>query len=35
MRQDLLACFEGGIATLTMSRPDARSALSLAMFDGR
>ena len=34
MSQDLLESFEGGIATLTMNRPDARNALSLAMFDG-
>ena len=33
MSQDLLESFEGGIATLTMNRPDARNALSLEMFD--
>ena len=30
---DLLESFEGGIATLTMNRPEARNALSLPMFD--
>lgn len=34
MSQDLLETIEGGIATLTMNRPEARNALSLAMFDG-
>ena len=34
MSQDLLESFDGGIATLTMNRPEARNALSLAMFDG-
>ena len=34
MTQDLLETFEGGIATLTMNRPDTRNALSLAMFEG-
>jgi 2-(1,2-epoxy-1,2-dihydrophenyl)acetyl-CoA isomerase len=34
MNQDLLERVEGGIATLTMNRPDARNALSTAMFDG-
>ena len=33
MSQDLLESFEGGVATLTMNRPEARNALSLAMFD--
>lgn len=30
---DLLETFAGGIATLTMNRPEARNALSLPMFD--
>jgi len=34
MSQDLLETIEGGIATLTMNRPEARNALSAAMFDG-
>lgn len=34
MNQDLLESIDGGIATLTMNRPDARNALSTAMFDG-
>ena len=33
MTQDLLETIEGGIATLTMNRPEARNALSLPMFD--
>jgi 2-(1,2-epoxy-1,2-dihydrophenyl)acetyl-CoA isomerase len=34
MSTDLLETIEGGIATLTMNRPEARNALSAAMFDG-
>ncbi len=34
MNQDLLETIEGGIATLTMNRPEARNALSVQMFDG-
>ena len=34
MNQDLLQTIEGGIATLTMNRPEARNALSAEMFDG-
>lgn len=34
MSQDLLETIEGGIATLTMNRPEARNALSARMFDG-
>ena len=34
MNQDLLESIEGGIATLTMNRPEARNALSAEMFDG-
>ena len=34
MTTDLLETIEGGIATLTMNRPEARNALSAAMFDG-
>jgi len=34
MSQDLLETIEGGVATLTMNRPEARNALSTAMFDG-
>ena len=34
MSQDLLETIEGGVATLTMNRPEARNALSSAMFDG-
>ena len=34
MTQDLLETIEGGIATLTMNRPEARNALSAEMFDG-
>ena len=34
MSQDLLQTIEGGIATLTMNRPEARNALSVEMFDG-
>lgn len=33
MSQDLLENIEGGIATLTMNRPEARNALSGDMFD--
>ena len=33
MSQDLLESLEGGIATLTMNRPEARNAFSLAMMD--
>jgi 2-(1,2-epoxy-1,2-dihydrophenyl)acetyl-CoA isomerase len=33
MTQDLLESFEGGIATLTMNRPEARNAFSLEMMD--
>ena len=32
MTQDLLETFEGGIATLTMNRPEARNAFSLEMM---
>ena len=34
MTQDLIESFEGGIATLTMNRPEARNALSRAMMEG-
>ncbi len=34
MTQDLIETFEGGIATLTMNRPEARNALSLDIFNG-
>ena len=34
MSQHLLESIEGGIATLTMNRPEARNALSAEMFDG-
>jgi len=34
MNQDLLQTIEGGIATLTMNRPEARNALSAEIFDG-
>jgi 2-(1,2-epoxy-1,2-dihydrophenyl)acetyl-CoA isomerase len=34
MSQDLLEHIDGGIATLTMNRPEARNALSAEMFDG-
>jgi 2-(1,2-epoxy-1,2-dihydrophenyl)acetyl-CoA isomerase len=34
MNQDLLESIDGGIATLTMNRPEARNALSAEMFDG-
>jgi 2-(1,2-epoxy-1,2-dihydrophenyl)acetyl-CoA isomerase len=34
MSQDLLESIDGGIATLTMNRPEARNALSAEMFDG-
>ena len=34
MSQDLIETLEGGIATLTMNRPEARNALSAQMFDG-
>ncbi len=34
MRHDLIETIEGGIATLTMNRPEARNALSAQMFDG-
>jgi 2-(1,2-epoxy-1,2-dihydrophenyl)acetyl-CoA isomerase len=34
MSHDLLQSIEGGIATLTMNRPEARNALSAEMFDG-
>lgn len=34
MSQDLLETIEGGIATLTMNRPEARNALSAEMFAG-
>lgn len=34
MSQDLLETIEGGIATLTMNRPEARNALSADMFEG-
>jgi 2-(1,2-epoxy-1,2-dihydrophenyl)acetyl-CoA isomerase len=33
MSQDLIESTEGGIATLTMNRPEARNALSAEMFD--
>ena len=33
MTQDLLETLEGGIATLTMNRPEARNAFSLEMMD--
>jgi 2-(1,2-epoxy-1,2-dihydrophenyl)acetyl-CoA isomerase len=33
MTQDLLESFEGGIATLTMNRPEARNAFSREMMD--
>lgn len=33
MSQDLLEHIDGGIATLTMNRPEARNALSADMFD--
>ena len=33
MTQDLIETVEGGIATLTMNRPEARNALSRAMMD--
>lgn len=34
MSQDLLETIEGGIATLTMNRPEARNALSMDIFNG-
>jgi 2-(1,2-epoxy-1,2-dihydrophenyl)acetyl-CoA isomerase len=34
MSQELLESFEGGIATLTMNRPEARNALTREMMDG-
>jgi 2-(1,2-epoxy-1,2-dihydrophenyl)acetyl-CoA isomerase len=34
MTQDLIETIEGGIATLTMNRPEARNALSLDIFNG-
>lgn len=34
MSQDLLETIEGGIATLTMNRTEARNALSAEMLDG-
>lgn len=34
MSQDLLEHIDGGIATLTMNRPESRNALSADMFDG-
>lgn len=34
MSQDLLETIEGGIATLTMNRPEARNALSMEIFAG-
>jgi 2-(1,2-epoxy-1,2-dihydrophenyl)acetyl-CoA isomerase len=34
MNPHLLETFDGGIATLTMNRPEARNALSAEMFDG-
>jgi 2-(1,2-epoxy-1,2-dihydrophenyl)acetyl-CoA isomerase len=34
MSQDLLESFEGGIATLTMNRPEARNAFTREMMDG-
>ena len=34
MSQDLLESIDGGIATLTMNRPEVRNALSAEMFDG-
>ena len=33
MSQELLETVEGGIATLTMNRPEARNALTLEMMD--
>lgn len=33
MNQDLLENIDGGIATLTMNRPEARNALSVEMFE--
>ena len=33
MTQELLETVEGGIATLTMNRPEARNALTLEMMD--
>lgn len=33
MNQDLLEDIDGGIATLTMNRPEARNALSVEMFE--
>lgn len=34
MSQDLIESFEGGIATLTMNRPEARNAFTREMMDG-
>ena len=34
MNKDLLQRIEGGIATLTMNRPEARNALSAEMAEG-
>lgn len=34
MSQELIQTIEGGIATLTMNRPEARNALSSEIFDG-